>query len=84
MPELDVCELNGYHLKPSPVLVEFSLKTPISKTKSKQIVFTLLATLNINDEFEINSINYLTDGQFSLIQKISIQFRFQNGIIILN
>jgi hypothetical protein len=84
MPSFDIDEYEIDGLKYTPVLVEFTLETPLSKTKSKQIVFTLLDVLSINDEFEVNSINYLSvdgDGQSqtNLIQKIVVQFKFQNG-----
>jgi hypothetical protein len=76
MPE----SIDIYGLKhQTPVLVEFYLNEPTAKTKAKQIIFTLLSSLNINDEFDINSISYLTETQTNLVQKIVIQFKYSNG-----
>jgi hypothetical protein len=98
MPESIDIMANGLKSKQnqttSAILIEFNLDQPTSKTKSKQILFTLLTSLNINDEFDINSINYLNGYDFAsisssnffnqnntnnLVEKISIQFKCPNG-----
>jgi hypothetical protein len=76
MPE----SIDIYGLKnPTPVLVEFYFNQPTVKTKAKQIVFTLLTSLNINDEFDISSISYLTETHANSVQKIVIQFKYSSG-----
>ncbi len=77
MPES--MDIYGLKQQQMPVLVEFFLNEPTPKTRAKQIVFTLLTSLNINDEFDINSITYLTETQTNLVQKILIQFKYSSG-----
>ena len=60
---------------PSSVKVEFTLCEPMYRTKANNLLFKILSDLNINEDFDLNTISYAIEKANKLVHKLVIIFK---------